>query len=588
MNNNTAFTITVFVLALALLAGCQTPASAPLQTVTEAQPEKTAPPEHATQPGIANPASENCTKQGGTLTIEERGDGGQFGVCTFEDNRQCEEWALLHGDCPVGGVKVTGYVTPAGRYCAITGGEYAVTEDSGDSGEQVACAFKDGSQCDAWDYYNGECTPGAAPAPAGATIQPLTMEVCNGQAQAMSHVLDDLVPTQSEAPLEDFITGAKGTGCQATITGSGAQFESPDAVVKSLGSLLADQGWTEDMMLASGGPTGMGAGYRKDDQLCYASAMWKPDDSANCSQDQPISACPVTPEQEIYTVTLTCGVEIPQGPAPTEVSSEQLVFDSTRGGGTRDLYVMNSDGHDMSRLTRGEAGSFAGPWSPDGKHIVYTTFGLTASDIAVINADGTGQVNLTNTPDIDEGFPAWSPDGTHIAFTTRRDGNNEIYVMNADGTNPARWTDNPGDDFAPAWSPGGTQIAFVSDRDRKAGIYDLYIMNVVSTAVTRLTDDEAIDYSPAWSPDGTQIAFHSHHYGPGDIYVINVDGTDLKNLTKDPADDWAPTWSPDGTLIAFQSNRDGNWEIYIMAADGSGLVNLTDDPGDDQLPYWRP
>jgi len=35
-----------------------------------------------------------------------------------------------------------------------------------------------------------------------------------------------------------------------------------------------------------------------------------------------------------YTVTLTCGVEIPQGPAATEVSSEQLVFDSTRGSGT--------------------------------------------------------------------------------------------------------------------------------------------------------------------------------------------------------------------------------------------------------------
>lgn len=47
---------------------------------------------------MANPASQNCVNQGGTLTIEERGDGGQFGVCTFEDNLQCEEWALLRGD----------------------------------------------------------------------------------------------------------------------------------------------------------------------------------------------------------------------------------------------------------------------------------------------------------------------------------------------------------------------------------------------------------------------------------------------------------------------------------------------------------
>ena len=55
----------------------------------------------------ANPASENCVKQGGTVSIQTRGDGGQYGVCMFEDNKQCEEWAMLRGDCPVGGIKVT-------------------------------------------------------------------------------------------------------------------------------------------------------------------------------------------------------------------------------------------------------------------------------------------------------------------------------------------------------------------------------------------------------------------------------------------------------------------------------------------------
>jgi putative hemolysin len=543
----------------------------------------------ATPGQLANPASENCIEQGGTVSIQTREDGGQYGICLFEDNRQCEEWALLRGDCPVGGVKVTGYVTPAAVYCAITGGEYAVTGNTGADDEQGTCTFKDGSSCDVWEYYNGTCVPSAAPtATAGSIIQPLPTEVCNGQAQAMSHTLDDLVPTQSEEPLDDPVTNAKGTGCQATITGTGVQFESPAAVVNALGSMLEDQGWTADPMLVADGPTGTAAGYRKGDQICMAAAIWQPDDSANCPQDQPISACEVNPEQQNYTVTLNCGVATAEGQTIDNAGSEQLVFDSTRGGVYRDLYVMNSDGYDLSRLTRGEADSMAGPWSPDGTRIVYTAFGLTTSDIMVINADGTGQVNLTDTPDVDEGFPAWSPDGQHIAFTTRRDGNNEIYVMNADGTNATRWTDNPADDFAPAWSPDGTMIAFVSDRDRDAGIYDLYIMDVVSTAVTRLTDDEAIDYSPAWSPDGKQIAFRSYHDGPADIYVINVDGTGLTNLTNNPAEDWAPTWSPDGTLIAFQTNRDGNWEVYVMNADGTGAKNLTQNPADDQLPFWRP
>jgi putative hemolysin len=111
--------------------------------------------------GMANPASVNCTKQGGTLSMETRGDEGQYGVCYFEDNRQCEEWALLRGDCPVGGVKVTGYVTPAGRYCAITGGAYKATGTSSAGTEQGTCTFKNGKTCDAWDYYNGKCSTAA-------------------------------------------------------------------------------------------------------------------------------------------------------------------------------------------------------------------------------------------------------------------------------------------------------------------------------------------------------------------------------------------------------------------------------------------
>ena len=63
----------------------------------------------------------------------------------------------MRGECPVGGVKVTGYFTPSARYCAITGGEYAITASSGAADEQGTCSFKGGGQCDAWDYLSGNC-----------------------------------------------------------------------------------------------------------------------------------------------------------------------------------------------------------------------------------------------------------------------------------------------------------------------------------------------------------------------------------------------------------------------------------------------
>lgn len=131
-----------------LLAACSgQPANNPASTTLTA----------GSSSSIANPASENCIKVGGMLTIEKRGDGGEFGVCSFTDNLQCEEWTMMRGDCPIGGIKVTGY-GPQGRYCTITGGRYTVT--GGDAAnEKGTCTFKNGKVCDGADYYNGVCAP---------------------------------------------------------------------------------------------------------------------------------------------------------------------------------------------------------------------------------------------------------------------------------------------------------------------------------------------------------------------------------------------------------------------------------------------
>jgi putative hemolysin len=108
--------------------------------------------------GIANPASANCGKQGGVSTIETQPEGGQYGVCSFPNGKQCEEWALLRGTCPVGGVDVKGYATAAGRYCAITGGTYTATANQGAADEAGTCTLQGGKACDAGEYYAGTCT----------------------------------------------------------------------------------------------------------------------------------------------------------------------------------------------------------------------------------------------------------------------------------------------------------------------------------------------------------------------------------------------------------------------------------------------
>ena len=53
---------------------------------------------NTTNTEIANPASANCIKNGGKLSIDDNPEG-QIGMCTFPDGTVCEEWAYFRGDC---------------------------------------------------------------------------------------------------------------------------------------------------------------------------------------------------------------------------------------------------------------------------------------------------------------------------------------------------------------------------------------------------------------------------------------------------------------------------------------------------------
>ncbi|MBI5966194.1 MAG: DUF333 domain-containing protein [Chloroflexi bacterium] len=64
---------------------------------TQATPEPA--PTNMPQAGIPNPASVYCTQQENKLEIRTAPDGSQSGVCVFPDGSSCDEWAYYRGEC---------------------------------------------------------------------------------------------------------------------------------------------------------------------------------------------------------------------------------------------------------------------------------------------------------------------------------------------------------------------------------------------------------------------------------------------------------------------------------------------------------
>ncbi len=110
-------------------------------------------------PGMPNPASVYCEQQGYRLEIRTAADGTQAGVCIFPDGSECDEWAYYRRECTPA-TQDASMPNPASVFCEQQGYKVEIRTAS-DGSQSGACVFTDGSECDEWAYFRGECKPAA-------------------------------------------------------------------------------------------------------------------------------------------------------------------------------------------------------------------------------------------------------------------------------------------------------------------------------------------------------------------------------------------------------------------------------------------
>lgn len=272
-----------------------------------------------------------------------------------------------------------------------------------------------------------------------------------------------------------------------------------------------------------------------------------------------------------------------------------LIITAIRAG-VQNLYTLDraSPGV-LSAVTHDSLGENEAAFSPDGSRIAYTALpdGLNP-DIFVADADGKNAHRLKNANTV-KMQPVWTPDGKHIVYTSSETGAFQVWIMDADGKNPKQLTQGPATNFQPAVSPDGGTIAFTSTRDKN---YEIYLMAIDGSNQRNVTRTPGQEQRPRWFPDGDLGFLQQQGNGSPPSYVVMK-----KNLRNGQLGPVSPpslavtnfAVSPSGSVLALEvSNVRGNTStqrVYFYAINGAGgpIPIPTASPDEQQSsPAFRP
>ena len=298
------------------------------------------------------------------------------------------------------------------------------------------------------------------------------------------------------------------------------------------------------------------------------------------------------------------------GAQPTAVSpfprglSGTLAFQSDartafNPNGRVKIYSIDLAAGAVTSLTReGEWNDEQPRWSPDGRRIAFRSNRSGSYNLYVMDADGRNVTRLTDHGGNDYD-PSWLPDGQSLVLASDRDrgpGRYDLYrLWLADGAVERLTTFFQGYAFMPSVSPDGNWVAFVATTFPMDGgfVNQVHVLEI-ATRQTWPFDITVSGCWPAWSPDGRSIAHVSLLREPSTIQIVSSFGEQPEPVAGDTARwHYYPDWSPDSRLLAMsvspEHHQGEDWDLAI--ADPSRTMpyqRLTTGAGNDRLPDWKP
>jgi len=180
-------------------------------------------------------------------------------------------------------------------------------------------------------------------------------------------------------------------------------------------------------------------------------------------------------------------------------------------------------------------------WSPDGKKLALTLGGSSGNpDIYVLELDNQNLTRITDDPAIDT-EPVWSPDGKALYFTSDRAGSPQIYRIPAQsGAHPKRLTFGGNYNARPRISPDGSLLAMVT---LDSGNYRIAVMELAS-GNTRVLSHGHLDESPSFAPNGATLIYAERDAARAALATVSTDGLTGLRLKSSQGEVREPAWGP--------------------------------------------
>ncbi|NMP15251.1 amidohydrolase family protein [Thalassotalea sp. Y01] len=293
------------------------------------------------------------------------------------------------------------------------------------------------------------------------------------------------------------------------------------------------------------------------------------------------------PQGEFYDVN----INVDQGTwmnVDISPDGKTLVFDLLG-----DIYTMPVSGGEAKALTQDIAWQMQPTFSPDGKHIAFTSDQGGGDNIWVMQADGSNPVQISKETFRLVNSPAWSPDGDYIVarkhFTgTRSLGAGEVWMYHKAGGSGMMLTKRPNqqkDLGEPAFSPDGRYVYFSQDatpgktfhysKDSEKGIYKIKRYDRETGEIEVILSGRGGAIRPTPSPDGKKLAYISRVDFQSTLFIYDLE-TGKKTAVYDKLDrDMQETWAIHGVYPTMAWTPD-NEELIFWAGGKINKLNLDD------------